>query len=69
MFWLQKPIYFSRPQADLVRNRDYSFVEEGKVLPINTLGKGVKVPFDVPEYMDKFFDKGWKFGTSLILLI
>ena len=67
MFWLQKPIYFSRPQADLVRNRDYSFVEEGKVLSINTLGKRVKVPFEVPEYMGKFFNDGWKFGTAKLV--
>lgn len=67
MFWLQKPICFSRPQADLVRNRDYSFVEEGRVLSINTLGNRVKVPFDVPEYMKKFFDDGWKFGTAKLV--
>ena len=67
MFWLQKPIRFSRPQADLVRNRDYSFVEEGKVLSINTLGNRVKVPFDVPEYMKKFFYDGWKFGTAKLV--
>ena len=27
--WLWKPVFFSRPQADLVRNRDYSFVDDG----------------------------------------
>ena len=65
--WLQKPVLFSRPQADLVRNRDYSFVEEGNVLSINTLGNRVKIPFDVPEYMKKFFDDGWKFGTAKLV--
>ena len=67
MFWLQKPIRFTRSQADLVRNRDYSFVEEGNVLSINTLGNRVKIPFDVPEYMKKFFDDGWKFGTAKLV--
>ena len=41
--WLWKPVFFSRPQADLVRNRDYSFVDSGQVLSINTLGKRTKV--------------------------
>lgn len=35
--WLQKPIKFNKPQADLQRNRDWSFVN-GQ-LSINTLSK------------------------------
>ena len=35
--WLQKPVLFSRPQADFVRNRDYSFVDGGSTLSLNTL--------------------------------
>jgi hypothetical protein len=48
--WLMKPIVFSRPQADLVRGRDYSFVDNGTMISVNTLGKRVRVSFDVPEY-------------------
>ena len=33
--WLWKPVLFSRPQADLVRNRDYSFVDGGKNISVN----------------------------------
>ena len=40
--WLWNPVFFRRPQADLVRNRDYSFVDDGQVLSINTLGKRTK---------------------------
>lgn len=34
--WLRKPIVFHRPQADLVRNRDYSFIN-GKTVPASPL--------------------------------
>lgn len=41
--WLWKPVMFRRPQADLVRNRDYSFVTDKKtgevMLSLNTLSK------------------------------
>lgn len=35
--WLTRPVRFKRPQADLVRNRDYSFVDNGTMLSVNTL--------------------------------
>ncbi|MCQ5313192.1 hypothetical protein NE696_02800 [Megasphaera massiliensis] len=44
--WLWKPIFFKRPQADLVRNRDYSFVDNGQSLSINTLGKRTRCTFE-----------------------
>lgn len=65
--WLQRPIVFSRPQADLVRGRDYSFTDDGKVLSLNTLGKRIKVTFDVPEYFQEYFDGTWKFGTGKVV--
>ena len=65
--WLQKPICFKRPQADFVRNRDYSFVENGTKLSINTLGKRVKVSFRVPEYFEKYFDGTWDLGTAKLV--
>ena len=30
--WLWEPVFFHRPQVDLVRNRDYSFVGDWKTL-------------------------------------
>ncbi len=69
--WLSKPIQFGRPQADLVRNRDYSFVVDKKTnvqsLSLNTLSKRIKVSFDAPEYFDKYFDGTWQFGTGKIV--
>ena len=65
--WLWKPVRFSRPQADLVRNRDYSFVRQGKKISINTLGKRAVMEFDKPERFDTFFDGTWSFGTGKLV--
>lgn len=65
--WLQKPALFSRPQADFVRNRDYSFVDGGSVLSLNTLQGRIRVSFDVPECFKDYFDGSWKFGTGKIV--
>ena len=71
MTWLQKPIAFKRPQCDLVRNRDYSFVHnkiDGHMqLSINTLGKRAVCDFMLPEYMQKFFDGSWSLGTAKLV--
>lgn len=67
--WLQKPLSFHRPQADLVRNRDYSFVKGGSEISINTIDKRVVCPFTVPDYMRKFFDGTWKFGTAKLVCL
>ena len=55
--WLTKPVSFRRPQADLVRGRDYSFVNGTsgeKLLSLNTLGGRIKVTFDIPDCFDPF---------------
>ena len=68
--WLREPIVFHRPQADLVRNRDYSFIngKNGTSLSLNTLEKKrLRVQFDVPEYFEKYFDESWKFGTGKLV--
>lgn len=65
--WLQRSALFSRPQADFVRNRDYSFVDGGSVLSLNTLQGRIRVSFDVPECFKDYFDGSWKFGTGKIV--
>ena len=68
--WLYKPIVFHRPQADLVRNRDYSFIsnKNGQFLSLNTLEKKrLRVSFDIPKYFEKYFDGEWKFGTGKLV--
>lgn len=69
--WLWKPVRFKRPQADLVRGRDYSFVLNKATgeysLSLNTLGKRIRVPFVVPDNFSKYFDGTWNFGTGKIV--
>lgn len=64
--WLQKPVHFSRPQADLVRERDYSFLKDGR-LSINTLDKRIKVRYVIPKCFESYFDGTWKFGTGKLV--
>ncbi len=65
--WLINPIRFRRPQADLVRGRDYSFINKGKAISINTLGKRVKATFDIPDNFKSYFDGTWSFGTAKLV--
>mgnify|MGYP004459352907 CR=1 FL=1 len=64
--WLWRPIFFSRPQADLVRNRDYSFVDNGQTLSINTLGNRTKCTFK-GEYFAEYLDGSWNLGTAKLV--
>ena len=65
--WLEKPVFFRRPQADLVRNRDYSFVRGKDMFSINTLKGRVKVTYDKPECFEQYFDGSWSFGTGKLV--
>lgn len=64
--WLWKPIFFRRPQADLVRNRDYSFVDEGQALSINTLGKRTKCTFE-GEHFAEYLNGSYELGTAKLV--
>lgn len=64
--WLHKPIAFHRPQADLVRDRDYSFVDGGSKLSLNTLGKRIKLSF-AGEHLAKYLSGSWNFGTGKLV--
>jgi IS605 OrfB family transposase len=63
--WLYKPIKFSRPQADYVRNLNYSFVEQGSKISMNVLGQRIKVAFN-GNYLN-FFDPNYKLGTAKLV--
>ena len=43
--WLQKPVVFRRPQADLVRGRDWGFTAGMEMVSVNTLGKRIKCTY------------------------
>lgn len=64
--WLQKPIKFSRPQADLVRGRDYQFINDGEQLSLQTLGKRIKCNFTTKGF-ENILSNGWKLGTAKVL--
>ena len=64
--WLWKPVFFNRPQADLVRNRDYSFVDNGKTLSINTLGKRTKCTFE-DKHFAEYLNGSYELGTAKLI--
>ena len=64
--WLFKPVLFRRPQCDLVRDRDYSFVESNSLLSINTLDKRTKVKF-AGDFWAEYLDGSWSLGTAKLL--
>lgn len=63
--WLCKPISFNRPQVDLQRNRDWSYLSNGQ-LSINTLDGRVKAS-PVCHGFSQYFDGIWKFGLAKLL--
>ena len=64
--WLRKPISFNRPQVDLQRTRDWSYLSTCGQLSINTLDGRVKVD-PVCHGFDQYFDGTWKFGLAKLL--
>lgn len=78
--WLQHPVVYKRPQADLVRGRDWSFVNDengGFRLSIATLTGRTKVRFAIKGFEDIISDSDmpglsiedpkWKFGEAKLL--
>lgn len=57
---------FRRPQCDLVSDRDYSFVDNGSTLSINTLDKRAKVKFAC-DFWSQYLDGSWNLGTAKLL--
>lgn len=66
--WLWKPIRFKRPQADYVRNSNYSFVKKGTLLSINVLGQRIKVPFKA-DYLQDWFKLDVHLGTAKLVCL
>lgn len=63
--WLHKPISFNRPQVDLQRNRDWSYLSSGQ-LSINTLDGRVKID-PICRGFNQYLDGTWKFGLAKLL--
>lgn len=66
--WLWQPINFKRPQADYLRNINYSFVKQGTLLSLNVLGQRIKVPFN-DQYTQSWFDQKAKLGTAKLVCL
>lgn len=64
--WLRKPIQFRRPQADYVRNLNYSFVKQGTLLSLNVLGQRIKVKYN-NQYTQNWFSHDAKLGTAKLV--
>lgn len=64
--WLEKPINFARPQVDLVRNRDWSKLANGK-LSINTLGGRIFATPICSDNFEKYFSSDWKLGGAKLI--
>lgn len=64
--WLEKPINFARPQVDLVRNRDWSKLANGK-LSINTLGGRIFATPICSDNFEKYFSSDWELGSAKLI--
>ncbi|WP_204121331.1 MULTISPECIES: RNA-guided endonuclease InsQ/TnpB family protein [Levilactobacillus] len=64
--WLVQPIQFRRPQADLVRQSNYSFVDSMREISITTLGKRTKLECTNKGF-EKYFTENWKLGTAKLV--
>ncbi|KRK87955.1 is607 family transposase [Levilactobacillus koreensis JCM 16448] len=64
--WLVKPIRFRRPQADLVRQRNYSFVDKLSHVSITTLGQRTKMNF-TDKGFENYLHGDWKLGTAKLV--
>lgn len=65
--WLWYPIRFKRPQLDLQRGRDWSYLSSANQISLNTLQGRKKLDF-VCEGFEQYLDsKKWKFGTIKLL--
>ena len=63
--YLWYPIEFKRPQIDLVRNRDYSYKDDG-TMTLNTIhGRVIVTP--TFKGFEQYFDGTWTLGTAKVL--
>ncbi|TJX14975.1 transposase [Tissierella creatinini] len=54
---------YKAPKAIYSYGRDYSFLDDKKVISLNTIDKRIKVPFKVNNYFKKYLTKDWVFGS------
>ena len=64
--WLRKPIQFKRPQADYVRNLNYSFVQKGPKISLSVLGQRIKVAYN-DQYTQDWISYDAHLGTAKLV--
>ncbi len=65
--WLTKPIYFTRPQVDLVNIRDFSFKDNFTKISLNTLEGRTIMPFESKHFGQYINNPNFKLGTGKIV--
>ncbi|EDT83790.1 RNA-guided endonuclease InsQ/TnpB family protein [Clostridium botulinum] len=58
---------YKSPKAIYSYGRDYSFLNDGQTISINTIAKRIKVHFKVNNYFKKYLTKEWSFGSLEIV--
>ena len=64
--WIMKPIRFLNPQADLVRNRDFSFLDNMSAVSVATLTGRVKLHYSIRK-KSRLFNRSWTIGGAKLL--
>ena len=64
---LDKPVFFSLPQCDQVRGRDWSIDIEKGIVSLNTLEKRIRVPFSSKGF-EKYINKDAVYGGAKLVL-
>ena len=64
--WLQSPVAFRRPQADLVRKDDWSILKDGRILSVSTLTSREQVPFQTRKD-SRLMNRRWTCGTAKLV--
>jgi len=63
--WLQKRVQFKNLQCDLVRNRNYRFIND--TISFSTLNGTVAIPFQTPPVFEQQLNEGWQLGTAKLM--
>lgn len=64
--WIRKPVRFLNPQADLVRGRDFSFLEDGSVVSVASMTGRVRLSYSMRKD-SRLFDPEWRIGGARLL--
>lgn len=58
---------YKSPKVIYSYGRDYSFLNNKKIISLNTIDKRIKIPFKISNYFKKYLTDDWKFGSLEIV--